>query len=173
MGLAEKFCRKTCRATLVFALVFLIVEMCSPQHLLAQIQPSVTAVSTEVSPPQNKSGTKELLGRLFFSPQQRQELERRRELNIQESTVVLESLYTVNGHVSRNSGKTTTWVNGIAQNEAYRPRDPAVIPLRPIEEELPVDLRVGQTLDKNSGTINNGISGGEIRIKPGTAPGRR
>ena len=70
------------------------------------------------------------LGRLFFTPQQRQELDRRRELNIQESNVVVESLYTVNGHISRSSGKTTTWVNGNAQNETYRPRNPAIIPLR-------------------------------------------
>ena len=113
------------------------------------------------------------LGKLFFTPQQRQELERRRELNIQEAAVVVESLYTVNGHISRSSGKTTTWVNGVAQNEIYRPRNPAVIPLQPIQDEPPVDLRVGQTLDKNSGAINSGLAGGEIRIKPGAAPARR
>jgi hypothetical protein len=113
------------------------------------------------------------LGRLFFSPQQRAELDRRRELNIQEATVTVESLYTVNGHVSRSSGKSTTWVNGTAQNEVYRPKDPALIPLRPVEDEDPVDIRVGQTLDRNSGTINNGISGGEIKIRPRTAPTRR
>ncbi len=113
------------------------------------------------------------LGRLFFTPQQRQELDRRRELNIQESNVVVESLYTVNGHISRSSGKTTTWVNGNAQNETYRPRNPAIIPLQAVEEEAPVDLRVGQTLDRNSGNINNGIAGGEIKIKPGAAPTRR
>lgn len=158
----------------IFALTcFLMMEMLTPQLLLAQGQSNTKATPAETVSPQNKPGTKELLGRLFFSPQQRQELERRRELNIQESTVVVESLYTVNGHVSRSTGKTTTWVNGVAQNEAYRPRNPAVIPLQPIEDELPVDMRVGQTLDKNSGTINNGIAGGEIRIKPGAAPGRR
>jgi hypothetical protein len=113
------------------------------------------------------------LGRLFFTPQQRTELDRRRELNIQEATVTVESLYTVNGHVSRSSGKSTTWVNGAAQNEVYRPKDPTLIPLRPVEDEDPVDIRVGQTLDRNSGTINNGISGGEIRIKPRAAPARR
>ena len=113
------------------------------------------------------------LGRLFFTPQQRQELDRRRELNIQESTVTVESNYTVNGHIARSSGKSTTWVNRTPQNEAYKPRDPAVIPLKPVEDEPPVDLRVGQTLDRNSGNINNGIAGGEIKIKPGAAPGRR
>lgn len=113
------------------------------------------------------------LGRVFFTPQQRQELDRRRELNIQESNVVVESLYTVNGHVARSSGKSTTWINRAAQNEAYKTRNPAIIPLKPVEDDVPVDLRVGQTLDRNSGNINNGIAGGEIRIKQGGASGAR
>ena len=113
------------------------------------------------------------LGRLFFSQQQRQELDRRRELNIQEATVVVESLYTVNGHVSRSSGKSTTWINGTTQNEAYHPRNPALIPLRPVEEEPAIDLKVGQTLDRNSGAINNGLGGGEIRIRPGSSTPKR
>jgi hypothetical protein len=127
-------------------------------------QPSVQA--------QDNAGAADL-GRLFFSPAQRQELDRRRALNIQEAIVTVESLYTVNGHVARSSGKTTTWVNGATLNETYRPRNPAIIPLRPVEDEAAVDLRVGQTLDRNSGNINNGIAGGEIKIKPGTAPVRR
>ena len=49
------------------------------------------------------------LGRIFFTPQQRQDLDRRRNLNVTpRSEVVVESLVTVNGHVVRSSGKTTT-----------------------------------------------------------------
>lgn len=105
------------------------------------------------------------IGKLFFSPQQRQELDRRRELNIQEATVAVESLYTVNGHVSRSSGKTTTWINGASQHETYKPRDPSNIALQPLEDEPPVVIKVGQTLDKTSGTIRDGIAGGEISVK--------
>ena len=54
------------------------------------------------------------LGRLFFTPQQRQDLDHRRERNIQEKEVVVESSVTVNGKVTRSSGKTTTWVNGVS-----------------------------------------------------------
>ena len=82
-------------------------------------------------------------------------------------------LYTVNGHVSRSSGKSTTWINGTTQNEAYHPRNPALIPLRPVEEEPAIDLKVGQTLDRNSGAINNGLGGGEIRIRPGSSTPKR
>ena len=120
---------------------------------------------------QDNAVTKDL-GRLFFSPQQRQELDRRRELNIQEATVEVESLYTVNGQVSRSSGKTTTWINGASQNDAYKPRNPALVPLKPVEEEPATDVRVGQTLDRNSGSINNGLGGGEIKIKSANPPAK-
>jgi hypothetical protein len=53
------------------------------------------------------------LGRIFFTPQQRQDLDRRRNLNVTESEVIVESLVTVNGHVARSSGKSTTWINGV------------------------------------------------------------
>jgi len=49
------------------------------------------------------------LGRLFFTEQQRQDLDRRRQANIQETAVVVESTVTVNGQVSRSSGRSTTW----------------------------------------------------------------
>ena len=48
------------------------------------------------------------LGRLFFTPQQRDELDRRRATNAVETVVEVERLVTVNGRVSRSSGKTTT-----------------------------------------------------------------
>ena len=156
MKTAARRSGKPAPARWIFLALCLTGASIAPQFVLAQDNRSTSA-----------------LGRLFFTPQQRQEMDRRRELNIQEANVVVESLYTVNGHIARSSGKTTTWVNGVAQNETYRPRNPAVIPLQPIEDEPAVDLRVGQTLDKNSGTINNGIAGGNIKIIPGAAPGRR
>ncbi len=113
------------------------------------------------------------LGRLFFSAQQRQEFDRRRELNIQEVKMVLESLYTVNGHISRSSGKSTIWVNGTTQNEAYKTGDPASILLQPVQDEPQVSLKVGQTLDRTRGTIIEVMANGEIKIKPGAAQDRR
>ncbi len=137
---------------------------------------ALVMLSTLASPPLNaqENAGASALGRLFFSAQQRQEFDRRRELNIQEATVVVvESLYTVNGHISRSSGKSTTWVNGAAQNDAYGTRDPASILLQPVQDEPPVSLKVGQTLDRTSGTIKNVMTRGEIKIKPGAAPERR
>jgi hypothetical protein len=108
------------------------------------------------------------LGRLFFTPQQRQELDRRRQLNVQESAAAtVESTVTVNGHVSRSSGKTTTWINGAPQYDTHRTRDPASVTVGGSEGEPPVDLRIGQTLDKTRGEVKDELGGGRILIRRG------
>ncbi len=111
------------------------------------------------------------LGRLFFTPQQRQELDRRREANIQESaTTTVESSMTINGHVARSSGKTTTWINGVPQYDSVRTRDPARITVGGSEGEPPVDLRIGQTLDKARGEVKDELGGGRIIIRRDKTP---
>jgi len=104
------------------------------------------------------------LGRLFFTPQQRQDLDRRRESNVQEKEVVIESSVTVNGHVTRSSGKTTTWVNGVPQYDAYPGRDPARV-------HLPDGtLKIGQTLDRTRGEVKDNLQGGTVRVNPNAPP---
>lgn len=111
------------------------------------------------------------LGRLFFTPQQRQELDRRREANIHESaTATVESSMTINGHVARSSGKTTTWINGVPQYDSVRTRDPARITVGGSEGEPPVDLRIGQTLDKARGEVKDELGGGRIIIRRDKTP---
>jgi hypothetical protein len=105
------------------------------------------------------------LGRLFFTPQQRQDLDRRRESNVQEKEeVVIESTVTVNGHVARSSGKTTTWVNGVPQYDTYPGRDPARVQLQD------GTLKIGQTLDRARGEVKDGLQGGTVRVNPKAAP---
>jgi hypothetical protein len=104
------------------------------------------------------------LGRLFFTPQQRQELDRRRASNIQEKEVVIESSVTVNGHVARSSGKTTTWVNGVPQYDTYSGRDPSRVHLQD------GTLKIGQTLDRGRGEVKDGLQGGTVRVNPQAAP---
>jgi hypothetical protein len=112
------------------------------------------------------AGAYENLGRLFFSAQQRQDLDRRRQANIQDSAVSAESLVTVNGQVSRSSGKTTTWINGVPQENARKPRDPAQVTLPGGEGEAPVRLKIGQTVDKVRGEITDGLGEGSIAVQP-------
>ena len=108
----------------------------------------------------------ENLGRLFFSEQQRQDLDRRRQANIRETAVVVESTVTVNGQVSRSSGRSTTWINGVPQESARRPRDPARVTLPGGEGAPSVNLKIGQTLDKIRGEIRDPVAGGSIATPP-------
>jgi len=108
----------------------------------------------------------ENLGRLFFTEQQRQDLDRRRQANIQETAVVIESTVTVNGQVSRSSGRSTTWINGVPQDNARRPLDPARVTLPGGEGAPSVSLKIGQTLDKIRGEIRDPVAGGTIETPP-------
>src|SRR5213083_316940 len=109
----------------------------------------------------------ENLGRLFFTEQQRQDLDRRRQANIREAAVVVESSVTVNGQVSRSSGRSTTWINGVPQDSARKPRDPARVTLPGGEGAPSVSLKIGQTLDKIRGEIRDPVAGGSIETPSG------
>ena len=102
------------------------------------------------------------LGRLFFTEQQRLDLDRRRQANIQETAVVVESTVTVNGQVSRSSGRSTTWINGVPQESSRKPLDPARVTLPGGEGAPSVNLKIGQTLDKVRGEIRDPVAGGSI-----------
>jgi len=108
------------------------------------------------------AAAQEALGRLFFTEQQRQDLDRRRQANIQETAVIIDSSVTVNGQVSRSSGKTTTWINGVPQANAKKPNDPARATLPGAEGEPSVTVKIGQTLDKVRGEIKDPVSSGRI-----------
>src|SRR5262245_34294205 len=84
------------------------------------------------------------LGRLFFTPQQRQDLDRRRQANIQESAVTANSFVTVNGQVSRSNGKNTVWINGVPQETSRKPADPSRVTVQGGEGEPSINVKVGQ-----------------------------
>ena len=108
----------------------------------------------------------ENLGRLFFTEQQRQDLDRRRQANIREAAVVVESSVTVNGQVSRSSGRSTTWLNGVPQDNARRPLDPARVTLPGGDGAPSVSLKIGQTLDKIRGQIRDPAADGTMATPP-------
>jgi len=105
------------------------------------------------------------LGRLFFTPQQRQELDRRRQMNVVEAEAVVENSVTVNGHVARSSGKTTTWINGQPQDDTYRGRDPARVAID--AGNARVGVKVGETFDRTRGEARDLVGPGEIRVPAG------
>ena len=94
---------------------------------------------------QHPASAKEL-GRLFFTPEQRQLLEsgqlRASAANDPSSTSLV-----VNGIVQKRGGKRTVWINGIPQaagpsNEHNPATTPVVVP----GKAMPVQMKVGQKL---------------------------
>lgn len=112
------------------------------------------------------------LGRLFFTPEQRQQLDYQRNHNILEKREVnQEPSLTVNGVVTRSSGRQTVWVNGEAQNEnaatggtVARPRrgDPATVTVDAAGGSA-TTAKVGDTIDPQSGEASRLINGQIIR----------
>jgi hypothetical protein len=116
------------------------------------------------------SATGAEFGRLFFTPQQRQDLDRRRQANIQETAVTADSFLTVNGQVSRSNGKNTVWINGAPQETSRKPADPARVTVPGGEGESSINLKVGQTFDRVRGEVKDPAGAGETAVAP---PARR
>jgi hypothetical protein len=121
------------------------------------------------------AGAEEALGRLFFTPERRQALDRQRQLNIQDSKPVNEDpTLTINGMVTRSSGKRTSWVNGAAQNESELSGGTVVIPSRKDHGKVEVqggdlpaaNARVGETVNRNTGEARDLLNDGRIVITP-------
>jgi hypothetical protein len=69
--------------------------------------------------------------------------------------------------VSRSSGKSTTWINGVPQESSRKPQDPARVALPGGEGQPSVNLKIGQTLDKVRGGIKDELGNGQLVVQPG------
>ena len=117
------------------------------------------------------------LGRLFFTPERRQNLDRQRQLNIQDKQEILEDpTLTINGIVIRNSGKRTTWINGVSQNENDRQNGVSVTSSQNNPGKVVVqaadapagNAKVGDTVNRNTGEATDLLNGGRISIRRAT-----
>ena len=113
------------------------------------------------------AATAEELGRLFFTPEQRQDLDRRRATNRaeEEAPQIKEGPLTLDGHVQRSSGRTATWINGVPQYDNPAGRDPARVTVVPNAGEAGVSLKVGQIFERTSGEVRDKLGGGEIKVQ--------
>lgn len=102
----------------------------------------------------------ELAGRFFFTPQERALLNSQRNKSV--GLVVGGESITVNGLVSRSSGKSSIWINGMPLNENERVESVTILHKQPaggkVTVRLPdstqsVGMRVGQTLDGATGKV--------------------
>jgi hypothetical protein len=119
------------------------------------------------------ASAEEELGRLFFTPERRQHLDRQRELNIQEKQALPEDpTLTINGVVTRSSGKRSVWINGVAQNDNEKTSGVAVTPNRKDPGQVVVHsadapagkARVGGTVNRTTGEATDLLNGGRISI---------
>jgi hypothetical protein len=119
------------------------------------------------------------LGRLFFTPDQRAALDARRKARVPDkpaATPVTESPITrIDGAVRRQGGKSTVWVNGETIPEGAQPggapaapkaSGPGRVAIPAGEGAPPLDLRVGESLDRGSGEVRDMIGEGELKVGP-------
>jgi len=108
------------------------------------------------------------LGRLFFTPEQRNTLDARRKARVPDkpaAAAVASPTTRLDGYVRRSAGPSTVWVNGEALPESPREREGRVsVPVG--EAGGRVGLKPGELLDRGTGEVRDGLGGGEIRIRP-------
>ena len=119
------------------------------------------------------------LGRLFFTPEQRDALDARRKARLPDKPAALAPSPTtrVDGGVRRSSGKSTVWLDGSAVPDGtqpdglrvYRGGDPSRVTVILGEDGRRIDLRVGETLDRATGEVRDLLGKGEVRIDRGGA----
>lgn len=123
----------------------------------------------------------ETLGRLFYTPEQRQQLDRQREMNILErQQISADPTLTVDGIVTRSSGRRTAWINGNPQHEdqsrgslTVTPRrgDPGKVVIR-ANDSRSARARVGETVNRGSGEVQDLLNGGQLRVHAGPGEGK-
>ena len=89
------------------------------------------------------------LGRLFFTPQERAQLERQGALKSAQPAARIDTL-TVNGMIQKSGGKRIYWINGEQQDAVASPeKAPASVRVAVPGKPQPVEVKVGQRVEMN------------------------
>jgi hypothetical protein len=131
------------------------------------------------------------LGRLFLTPDQRNRLEQRRQSNVSEVVAAqaanteaeepVASYLTLQGQIVRSNGEQTIFINGAPYLGRESPKGTQLVSgkrlgeivIVPAEGAAPVQLKVGQSLDKNSLTIDDAVLRAGTITVDGRAPPAR
>jgi len=117
-------------------------------------------------------------GRLFFSPQERADMDRKRFAPAPAPRVeapVAEALappvpppsrevIKLEGYVQRSSGHSTLWVNGVPENDHLKLTPDGV--QVDAGERRAIGMRVGDSYEIHSGTRQGVLSSGNVSVKP-------
>ena len=110
------------------------------------------------------------LGRLFFTPEQREALDARRKARVPDkpaAAIVVSPTTRVDGFVKRSGGPSTVWVNGEALPEGSgdAPRIAPSMSVSVGEGGRRTALKPGEVLDRGTGEVRDALGGGEIRVR--------
>jgi len=124
--------------------------------IMALVAPSVSAAQD--------------LGRLFFTPEQREALDARRKARVPDkpaAAVVVSPTTRVDGLVKRSGGPSTVWVNGEALPEGSgdAPRIAPSLSVTLGDGGRRTALKPGEILDRGTGEVRDIIGDGEIRVR--------
>lgn len=129
--------------------------------------------------PASVHSTDTSLGRLFFSPQERAELEALREPAAPASPAVSEQAVHLKGLLLRQGQLTTVWLNDAkpiqpaqlnARGSTHAQRSPQLQLRQPgLGAALP-PLKVGQTLDLATGQLSEAYQSPRAQSKPALTP---
>lgn len=127
------------------------------------------------------------MGRLFFTPAQRAQLDTARQRNVRapipgeqpEEAQPLPQEVTVNGMIRRNDGRTTVWLNNkmvapdaqtVGGSVEVRPRSDGGVTLALPQSGRSVDLKIGQSVEALSGQISDVYRPRSLTVPPETKP---
>ena len=116
------------------------------------------------------------LGRLFFTPEQRAQLDARRKARVPDkpsAPVVAAPVTRVDGYVKRSTGPSTVWVNGevLSETSPEAPRiDTTLTPGGTVSVTVGdggsrARLRPGEALDRGNGAVRDVIGDGQIEVR--------
>jgi len=108
------------------------------------------------------------LGRLFFTPQQRSDLDARRKARVPDkpaAAVVASPVTRVDGYVRRSDGPPTVWINGESVSDTSPEGGKVPVPVG--EGGGRARLKPGESLDRGNGAVRDVIGDGEISVHRG------
>jgi hypothetical protein len=109
------------------------------------------------------------LGRLFFTPEQRQALDARRRARVPDkpaaAPVIASPTTRLDGYVRRSDGKHTVWVDGGTADDST-PQPDGRVPVPVNDSGARVRLKPGQVVDRGTGEITDVLGErGELRVR--------
>ena len=110
------------------------------------------------------------LGRLFFTPEQREALDARRRARMPDTPapapLAVSPTTRLDGYVRRSDGRSTVWVNGDTAYDS-RPQADGSVSVSVGDGGARFRLKPGEVLDRSSGEVTDVLGErGEIRVRP-------